>query len=578
MISIEDSFKYEEYLEYANKIEGFISNEVVSFSNRMIYEGFYDFAFRNELLAIIERLENTLEAGEMEEVFASLHNKTDECFKKSKDIEDFERKFNLVTRGLTYFYFLECLNEYSEFSDDVINKIKDKYSKEYLRYVEKIDKYYLSEDMKKVKIEEAIDFEITPEIDRYLVMKRWQDLQHKYFGEVVDGETYGIQCEYFGENNVNPYKLETLVLKKRLLGQMREKSILSIDEITALTNLLTKEEIVEFVGGKAYGLSVLNSKSLVIPRTYVLPIGYNKGDLIKKIENKIENSYDMSYAIRSSADIEDGKNNSFAGMFDSFLGISFGSIRENIENVEMSVNNKRLQVYIEKNKCKSPQMAVIIQEYREPDYAGVWIGNSEEGGILEWVSGNGEKLVSGKVTPTAEFWQNGQIKENSSLDNEIGKKLIEYQKQLGEISDFEWCIIENDLIMLQFRPVTRIIDIKNDEVTVGSDGYKGVAASSGEITGTGKYINKPNEADEFEEGNILLTWLTDPDWLDIMVKSSGLITAVGGFLCHSAIIARELGIPCVTGIGKDAMLELKKQLHNELYLNGNRGIVKIMHE
>lgn len=64
---------------------------------------------------------------------------------------------------------------------------------------------------------------------------------------------------------------------------------------------------------------------------------------------------------------------------------------------------------------------------------------------------------------------------------------------------------------------------------------------------------------------------TDPDWLNIMSKSSGLVTAVGGMLCHSAIIARELGIPCVTGVGKKALKALRDE--NETYVNGTTGEV-----
>ncbi len=54
-------------------------------------------------------------------------------------------------------------------------------------------------------------------------------------------------------------------------------------------------------------------------------------------------------------------------------------------------------------------------------------------------------------------------------------------------------------------------------------------------------------------------------------QSSGVVTAVGGFLCHTAIIARELGIPCVVGIGGDSM----KKIWDKTYLsvNGTTGVV-----
>ena len=67
-----------------------------------------------------------------------------------------------------------------------------------------------------------------------------------------------------------------------------------------------------------------------------------------------------------------------------------------------------------------------------------------------------------------------------------------------------------------------------------------------------------------------MAWFTDPEWMNILSKSSGIVTAVGGFLCHSAIVARELGIPCVIGIGSNM-----KKLWSEtnVTIDGNKGIV-----
>ena len=49
-------------------------------------------------------------------------------------------------------------------------------------------------------------------------------------------------------------------------------------------------------------------------------------------------------------------------------------------------------------------MAVVIQSFIEPEYAGVWIGKDEKSGYLEYVKGNGEKLVSGRENPKREMW------------------------------------------------------------------------------------------------------------------------------------------------------------------------------
>ena len=69
--------------------------------------------------------------------------------------------------------------------------------------------------------------------------------------------------------------------------------------------------------------------------------------------------------------------------------------------------------------------------------------------------------------------------------------------------------------------------------------------------------------------------MTDPDWLPHLMNSKGAVTAYGGFLCHTAIVCRELGIPCVTGIGEDALEELCNQ-HEQIEVNGNNGNVKVL--
>lgn len=69
-----------------------------------------------------------------------------------------------------------------------------------------------------------------------------------------------------------------------------------------------------------------------------------------------------------------------------------------------------------------------------------------------------------------------------------------------------------------------------------------------------------------------MAWFTDPEWMHILTKSSGIVTAVGGFLCHTAIIARELGIPCVIGIGQNM-----KKIWNEkiIKIDGTEGYVSV---
>ena len=86
-------------------------------------------------------------------------------------------------------------------------------------------------------------------------------------------------------------------------------------------------------------------------------------------------------------------------------------------------------------------------------------------------------------------------------------------------------------------------------------------------------VNKYKE-ENFQSGSILLADNTDPDLVPIMIKSSGIVTAEGGLLCHAAIIARELGLPCITGVGYNVINILKTKKLIEI--NGNNGTIKII--
>lgn len=191
---------------------------------------------------------------------------------------------------------------------------------------------------------------------------------------------------------------------------------------------------------------------------------------------------------------------------------------------------------------------------------------------MEWVEGNGEKLVSGKVKPTYENWTIKKIPDALTIGKDfVGDLCKKNQNKLDKVADFEWCILDSKIIWLQFRPVTKRIDGIDckDEV----NGIVGIPASMGKIEGKPHYLEEIDELSNFKEGEILLTDFTDPEWVPAMIKARAIVTAEGGFLSHSAIISRELGIPCVTGIGYSNLKKLSKC--KKIIVNGNTGQIEI---
>jgi pyruvate, water dikinase len=123
--------------------------------------------------------------------------------------------------------------------------------------------------------------------------------------------------------------------------------------------------------------------------------------------------------------------------------------------------------------------------------------------------------------------------------------------------DIEWAKdgITQELFIVQARPETARSQRSSNVLCT----YRLLAAgtelitgrSVGEKIGQGKarVILDLREIDLFQEGEILVTNRTDPDWQPIMKKASAIVTNTGGRVCHAAIVAREMGIPAIVGCG-----------------------------
>ncbi len=123
--------------------------------------------------------------------------------------------------------------------------------------------------------------------------------------------------------------------------------------------------------------------------------------------------------------------------------------------------------------------------------------------------------------------------------------------------DIEWAVdgLTNKLYILQARPETiysrktetEIIEYKMNKNVKKDLILSGIAI--GDSIGSGKVNILENIDDmyKFNEGDVLVTEITDPDWEPIMKKASAIVTNKGGRTCHAAIVARELGVTAVVG-------------------------------
>jgi pyruvate,water dikinase len=127
--------------------------------------------------------------------------------------------------------------------------------------------------------------------------------------------------------------------------------------------------------------------------------------------------------------------------------------------------------------------------------------------------------------------------------------------------DVEWAVdgLTHALYIVQARPETIHSRKKNHSFTEyvldakdrGEPLVTGIAVgdkvASGKVNILYSLDKRVTDGNEFQEGDILVTDMTDPDWEPVMKKASAIITNKGGRTCHAAIVAREMGVPAIVG-------------------------------
>ncbi len=101
----------------------------------------------------------------------------------------------------------------------------------------------------------------------------------------------------------------------------------------------------------------------------------------------------------------------------------------------------------------------------------------------------------------------------------------------------------------------------------------GAAVSPGVVEGVARLILDPEGDDELEPGEILVCRTTDPSWASLMMVASALVIDVGGAISHGAIVARELGIPCVIGTRTGTQM---LRTGDRIRVDGARGVVEVL--
>lgn len=259
----------------------------------------------------------------------------------------------------------------------------------------------------------------------------------------------------------------------RVHGYMLGRKKKTTHQIVELSDGDDKE-----IGGKGVQLKNLSNLSVEIPKTYVCRSSLFKIYLtdpkaaLTTLSQELSSIIDPArrYAVRSSANVEDGSDLSFAGQFDSCLNVQgLDEIVQAVETVWKSAQSERVQSYCQSNGISSDaiEMAVLIQDMVDPVMAGVAFSHNPLSGlhevVIEAVEGLGDALVQGTATPERWSWKWGdwlERPESSALDAEamksIARKVEKLWKSSGTPIDTEWAFDGTNVVFLQMRDMTGV--------------------------------------------------------------------------------------------------------------------------
>ncbi|MDN6297369.1 MAG: phosphoenolpyruvate synthase [Halomonas sp.] len=331
--------------------------------------------------------------------------------------------------------------------------------------------------------------------------------------------------------------------------------------------------------------------------------------LAKAYDQLLERHPNLKAAVRSSATAEDLPDASFAGQQETFLNIEgFANIKRAVHEVFASLFNDRAisyrvhRGYAHENVALSAGVQKMVRS--ETGASGVMFTLDTESGYRDAVFvtaswGLGETVVQGAVNPD-EFYVHKptlaagrpavlrrnlgskRIKMIYGEDASAGKSVdtvdvehrdrsrfcindeqamalarqaVTIEQHYRRPMDIEWALDGDDgeLYIVQARPETVVSQQEGGRLERFTLREKGRTLVTGRAIGqrigrgTVKVVLSPDDMDKIQDGDVLVTDMTDPDWEPVMKRASAIVTNRGGRTCHAAIIARELGIPAVVG-------------------------------
>lgn len=333
------------------------------------------------------------------------------------------------------------------------------------------------------------------------------------------------------------------------------------------------------------------------------------GTLSTEILQHLTGAADQRYAVRSSAAHEDGADHSYAGHYATFLNVRPADVPAAVTRCWASLSAVEGAYAATSDRMAVVVQQMARPEASGVAFSSVERPNGEPAIGIEAVYGLGEALVSGLLRPqrftldrtggrllgatltrqpmmlhpgldgperlygdTVDFHghtlqvireQRGSRTLAVTLPPALAtarclpqaalaalhQALMQAERHFGQPVDAEWVWTGEALLFVQARPVTAAVPWPDHQDAPRSQSglLQGIGAAPGQASGPARHLNPDDSGETLQPGEVLLAYQTFPKWFFAMRRAAAVVTETGGMLSHAAIVARELGVPCVVG-------------------------------
>ncbi|WP_147796663.1 PEP/pyruvate-binding domain-containing protein [Cellulomonas sp. Y8] len=319
-------------------------------------------------------------------------------------------------------------------------------------------------------------------------------------------------------------------------------------------------------GAKARTLGRLLAAGFRVPDGVVVPRAGDAG-WPRHLPGHLRALGGDTFAVRSSAAVEDAPGSSYAGQFRTLLHVRAADVVAAVR--EVAAATAAAATYA--TALGAPTgggVAVLVQPMLVPAVAGVAFTRHPVTGaratVVEAVPGLADRLASGDADP--ERWH---VDPGRSVHVERGHGVLDpgrvravadvaerVEGLLGGGQDVEWAVDADGAVWtLQARPITAwTAAVPGPRPGTGGSGVAGAALAVGTPSAPGaargrvRVLRGLDDLPRFRPGEVLVCRATSPAWTPALARAAAVVTEVGGLLSHAAIVARELGVPAVTGV------------------------------